>query len=55
MTKPEEKLVVASTLLEIAVSLSQGAAGPCDFWFKELSKRLTKRAGELTDEARRHL
>jgi len=52
MDKPERNLVVADTLLEVANSLNQGAAGPCDFWFKELAKRLTIRAKELVKEAR---
>lgn len=53
MDKKERNLVVADTLLEVANSLSQGAAGPCDFWFKDLAKRLIIRAKELTEKARR--
>lgn len=53
MNKSEQNLVVADTLLEVANSLNQGAAGPCDFWFKELAERLTIRAKELIEEARR--
>lgn len=53
MTKQEQALIKAETLLEVADALNQGAAGPCDYWFRELAKRLTSRAQKLVEEARR--
>ena len=35
---------------EIAEELDKGAAGPCDYWFRELATRLQNRAIKLADQ-----
>lgn len=37
-------------LNEIAEELDKGAAGPCDYWFRELATRLQGRAAKLADQ-----
>ena len=42
-----EKLIKADVLLEIVKALNQGAAGPTDYWFRQLAERLNKRIDEI--------
>lgn len=59
--KCEDDGLVADVLLEIASALSEGAAGPCDYWYKVLAERLHNRAlarivrfrQSVTDEQKR--
>ena len=44
MTEQEEKKVIVSVLLMIVEALNEGAAGPCDYWYKRLAERLLERA-----------
>ena len=53
LTQSESNQIVAKTLLEISEALNEGAAGPCDYWFKQLAERLVKRAQKRVGEARR--
>lgn len=39
-----EKVVVATVLKEMTEALNEGAAGPTDYWFKQLAERLSERA-----------
>ena len=52
MTEAEHNIVVADTLVEIAGALNEGAAGPCDFWYKKLAERLIERAKKRKEEVR---
>jgi hypothetical protein len=49
MTKAEKQVAVR-VLKEIAEALLEGAAGPCDYWYKKLAERLTERAINLLKE-----
>ena len=42
-----EKRAVVTTLNEIAEALLEGAAGPCDYWYKKLAERLVERATKI--------
>lgn len=47
MTDYERRMVMADTLRLIAEELLKGAAGPCDYWYKQLAERLLEREREL--------
>lgn len=57
MKPADENEVVARVLLEIAEALNEGAAGPCDYWYRVLALRLVERAkqrlGSAGSDARR--
>jgi hypothetical protein len=42
--------IKAKILIEIAEALLEGAAGPCDYWYRKLAERLTKRAERILAE-----
>jgi len=48
-----EQKLKAEILLEIADALNQGAAGPCDYWYRRLAVRLIKRVDGLTSDSSR--
>jgi len=45
----KEAVLKAEVLLQIAEALQEGAAGPCDYWFRRLAERLTERAGKFLE------
>jgi len=45
-----EKRAVIMTLNEVAEALLEGAAGPCDYWYKKLAERLVERATKILKE-----
>jgi len=44
IASPGERALVARVLVEIASALNEGAAGPCDYWNKQVAMRLINRA-----------
>lgn len=46
----QENILKAGVLVEIAEALSEGAAGPCDYWYKRLAKRLIERARKILEK-----
>jgi len=45
-----ETVVKAEILMEIASALLEGAAGPCDYWYRRLAERLIERAKKIVED-----
>ena len=54
MDERERKIIVAETLTEVSMALTQTpAAGPTAHWFAELARTLNARAKQCIEEAKR--
>ena len=47
VTDFERKVLISDVLSLIAKALNEGAAGPCDYWYRQLADRLNKQALDL--------
>ena len=51
ITQAERNSIVAEVYLGLAGELGRGAAGPTDYWFRQLANRLNDKARQMIKDA----